>query len=125
MRVNSGITNCGSREVKDPEGVVRGLSVRLTRQRTPGGPGEPPDPHQHPYFRPPTLRRPTAKLTALAAQITDPVPCPPQTFADVPTSQSFWHKHNFPYHEIAFVLKRNQRVEKPPPTCHGQDFAVG
>jgi hypothetical protein len=57
-----------------------------------GGVGEPCDGQNRPYFRPGAnaTRGQIAKITALTAQIPDPVPSTRQTFADVPPSNPFW-----------------------------------
>jgi hypothetical protein len=57
-----------------------------------GSPGEPCDPQQRPYFRPYSnaTRGQIAKITAIAAQVQDPVPPNRQTFTDVPPGQPFW-----------------------------------
>jgi hypothetical protein len=57
-----------------------------------GGPGEPCDPQQRPYFRWGRLatRGQLAKITALTAQIPDPIPTTQQTFTDVPPGNPFW-----------------------------------
>jgi hypothetical protein len=57
-----------------------------------GGPGEPCDPQNRPYFRPgaPITRGQLAKVDAITAQIADPIPTTRQTFADVPGTQPFW-----------------------------------
>ena len=57
-----------------------------------GGPGEPCDPLNRPYFRPGVgaTRGQIAKITALAAQIADPIPTMRQTFTDVPPNNPFW-----------------------------------
>jgi hypothetical protein len=57
-----------------------------------GGPGEPCDGQNRPYFRPgaSATRGQIAKITALVAQVGDPVPSARQTFADVPPTNAFW-----------------------------------
>jgi hypothetical protein len=57
-----------------------------------GGPGEPCGPRNRAYFRPgaPATRGQIAKIDALAAQMTEPVPSGQQTFADVPNTNPFW-----------------------------------
>ena len=57
-----------------------------------GGAGEPCDPLNRPYFRPGAnvTRRQIAKIDALAAGITDPIPTTQQTFEDVPGTNPFW-----------------------------------
>jgi N-acetylneuraminic acid mutarotase len=57
-----------------------------------GGAGEPCDPQQRPYFRPfaNATRGQIAKIDALAATISDPIPTTQQTFEDVPGTNPFW-----------------------------------
>jgi hypothetical protein len=57
-----------------------------------GGPGEPCDPQLRPYFRwtANATRGQIAKITAEAAQFSDPVPSTQQTFTDVPATNVFW-----------------------------------
>jgi hypothetical protein len=56
-----------------------------------GGPGEPCDSQQRPYFRPgaDATRAQIARITAAAAQLADPVPPTQQTFEDVPAGDPF------------------------------------
>jgi hypothetical protein len=57
-----------------------------------GGPGEPCDPAQRPYFRPngAVTRGQLAKIDAGAAGYNDPLPTGQQTFADVTPAHPFW-----------------------------------
>jgi hypothetical protein len=57
-----------------------------------GGPNEPCDPAQRPYFRPnaSVTRGQLAKIDAGAASYQDPIPSGQQTFADVPPGSTFW-----------------------------------
>ena len=57
-----------------------------------GGPGEPCDPQNRPYFRAynDVTRGQLAKIVSSAATFQDPVPSTQQTFADVLPSQPFW-----------------------------------
>src|SRR6185295_8499846 len=57
-----------------------------------GGPGEPCDAQNHPYYRPASTltRGQAAKIIGNAAGFNDPIPSAQQTFADVPGSQPFW-----------------------------------
>jgi hypothetical protein len=57
-----------------------------------GGPGEPCDSQQRPYYRPcaSATRGQISKIVAQAAGITDPVPPGDQVFEDVPPSSTFW-----------------------------------
>ena len=65
-------------------GIISGYSC--------GGPGEPCDPQQRPYFRPgaDVRRGQLAKIVSESALFSDPIPSTQQTFADVPPSQPFW-----------------------------------
>lgn len=57
-----------------------------------GGPGEPCDAQQRKYFRwgANATRGQIAKIAAVAANVTDPIPSTQQTFTDVPNSNPFW-----------------------------------
>jgi hypothetical protein len=57
-----------------------------------GGPGEPCDAQNRPYFRPASnaTRGQIAKMAANAAQYADPIPATRQTYTDVPASNAFW-----------------------------------
>jgi glucose/arabinose dehydrogenase len=57
-----------------------------------GGPGEPCDPQQRPYFRweANATRGQISKITAVTAGWHGPVPPTQQTFADVPPANPFW-----------------------------------
>jgi photosystem II stability/assembly factor-like uncharacterized protein len=57
-----------------------------------GGPGEPCEADNHPYFRPNAgiTRGQLSKVVSLAAGFTEPVPTTQQTFADVPYGATFW-----------------------------------
>jgi hypothetical protein len=57
-----------------------------------GGPGEPCDPQQRPYFRwgANATRGQISKITAAAAGWNGPIPTTQQTFQDVPPSNPFW-----------------------------------
>jgi poly(hydroxyalkanoate) depolymerase family esterase len=57
-----------------------------------GGPGEPCDSENRPYFRPGegATRGQAAKIVSQALGLTDPVPEGQQTFADVPPDSTFW-----------------------------------
>jgi hypothetical protein len=57
-----------------------------------GGPGEPCDPQNRPYFRPnnDVTRGQAAKILAGAAGFQEPVPSTQQTFTDVPYTNPFW-----------------------------------
>jgi hypothetical protein len=57
-----------------------------------GGPGEPCDPQQRPYFRwgNPATRGQISKITGVTAGYNGPIPTTRQTFADVPPTNAFW-----------------------------------
>jgi hypothetical protein len=57
-----------------------------------GGPGEPCDGQNRPYFRwgNPATRGQISKITALTAGWNGPIPSGQQTFTDVPSSNPFW-----------------------------------
>jgi RHS repeat-associated protein len=57
-----------------------------------GGPGEPCDPHNDPYFRPANsvTRGQLTKITGIAASFDEAVPASQQTFADVSSANPFW-----------------------------------
>jgi hypothetical protein len=57
-----------------------------------GGPGEPCDPQNRPYFRPnaDVTRGQISKIVSEGAGYSDPVPSTQQTFADVPSTNPFW-----------------------------------
>jgi hypothetical protein len=57
-----------------------------------GGPFEPCDAQNRPYFRPynNATRGQLSKITSNAAGIVDPVPAGTQTYTDVPSSNTFW-----------------------------------
>jgi hypothetical protein len=57
-----------------------------------GGPGEPCDAQNRPYYRPntPVTRGQLAKIVSNAALFNDPIPSTQQTFQDVPHSNPFW-----------------------------------
>jgi len=67
-----------------PTGAIAGYTC--------GGPGEPCDPQNRPYFRwsNPATRGQIAKIAANAAGFNDPIPTTQQTFADVPVTNPFW-----------------------------------
>jgi hypothetical protein len=57
-----------------------------------GGPGEPCDPFNRPYFRwgNSATRGQISKITAIAAGYNGPIPTTQQTFTDVPPTNPFW-----------------------------------
>ena len=72
--------------------VERLASRGIISGYTCGGPGEPCDPQNRPYFRPGNnvTRGQLAKIVSSAANFQDVIPTTQQTFADVPTTQPFW-----------------------------------
>jgi hypothetical protein len=72
--------------------IERLAGRQLISGYTCGGPGEPCDPQNRPYFRPQSdvRRGQLAKIVAGAAGLTQPIPPAQQTFADVPPTQPFW-----------------------------------
>jgi hypothetical protein len=72
--------------------IERLAEARAISGYTCGGPGEPCDPANRPYFRPAAAatRGQIAKISATAAGLTDPVPSTQRTFADVPPGNPFW-----------------------------------
>jgi hypothetical protein len=72
---------------------IRCLTCRaLISGYTCGGPGEPCNPQNQPYFRTgnPATRGQVAKILSNAAGYADVYPTTQQTFADVPSSNPFW-----------------------------------
>jgi hypothetical protein len=72
--------------------VERLAAVPAISGYTCGGPDEPCDGVNRPYFRwgVTATRGQISKITARTAGILDPIPSAQQTFADVPPSQPFW-----------------------------------